>query len=324
MKLVVQIKLLPDAAQAAQLTADMQAFNAAADHAARAGFEAGVFSQPGIHKRCYRALRDTHGVSSQTAVLALYKAAECFARDRTVCPTFRPTGAATYDQRSFSFRGTDRISLLTLNGRAVMPYVVGNYFADKLKYLKGQADLICRQGQFYLYATADVPEQPTAAVSEFLGVDLGIANLATDSTGERHAGAEVERHRHRHQTARTTFQRRGTRSARRDGQLFRNHQLVSGSRAVFFDGGQVQQGNDHTRKIAPVRRSSMIQTTTVPARSGLRPQDESIGQREQPLASAAVGSSADVAFTPLWAGDIEYTADDDYEAIESFFGNAGR
>jgi IS605 OrfB family transposase len=215
MKLVVQIKLLPDSEQAKAILAYVKAFNAAATFAARVGFDAKVFSQPSIHHRCYGEPRCRFGVSSQTAVRAIGKAVECFARDRTVCPKFKPTGAVTYDQRTFTFKGVDRVSLLTMAGRILVPYVVGEYFAGRLDALKGQADLVHCGGLFFLYCAADVPEPPTETVSEFLGVDLGIANIATDSTGECFTGADVERRRKRHVTGRRSFQRRGTKSAKR-------------------------------------------------------------------------------------------------------------
>lgn len=215
MKLSIQIKLKPDAEQAEALLAYMRAFNAAATEAARVGFETRMFSQPSIHGRCYRELRDMFGISSQTAVRAIGKAVKCFARDKTKCPAFRSLGAIAYDQRTFGFQGIDRVSLLTMGGRIVVPYVVGDYFAERLHALKGQADLVYRNGQFYLLCTADVEEPPVAHVQDFLGVDMGIANIATDSTGERHTGAEVDRHRKRHNKARQTFQRRGTKSTKR-------------------------------------------------------------------------------------------------------------
>lgn len=215
MKLIVQIKLLPDADQAKAMLAYMKAFNAAATHAARIGFDAKVYSQPSIHGRCYYNLREIFGVSSQTAVRAIGKAVECFAHDKTVCPVFKPLGAVTYDLHTFGFKGVDRVSLLTMSGRIIVPYVVGDYFSGRLHYLKGQADLVYRDGMFFLYCTADVPEPPIGMVEEFLGVDLGIANIATDSTGERFTGEDIDSHRKRHNKARQTFQRRGTKSAKR-------------------------------------------------------------------------------------------------------------
>jgi predicted transposase len=50
MKLTLQLQLIPTADQKAELLATMERFNEAASFAAKAGFEAGVFSQPSIHK----------------------------------------------------------------------------------------------------------------------------------------------------------------------------------------------------------------------------------------------------------------------------------
>jgi Putative transposase DNA-binding domain len=53
MKLTIQLQVLPDADQAAELLDTMKHFNAAASFAAGVGLEAKVSSQPSIHKRCY-------------------------------------------------------------------------------------------------------------------------------------------------------------------------------------------------------------------------------------------------------------------------------
>jgi hypothetical protein len=54
MKLTLQLKLLPTSDQHTAVLETMHTFNAAASHAARVGFEAGVFTQLSIHRRCYR------------------------------------------------------------------------------------------------------------------------------------------------------------------------------------------------------------------------------------------------------------------------------
>ena len=215
MKLVVQVKLLPDAEQAKALLAYMEAFNLAANRAAEVAFEAKVFSQPAIHYRCYRELRDTFGVSSQTAVRAIGKAVGCFSRDKTICPVFKPHGAVIYDERTFSFKGIDKVSLLTMGGRIIVPFVHGEYQKGKLHHLKGQADLVYRDGMFFLYCTAEYPEDPMIAATEFLGVDFGIVNIATDSTGEAFSGEAIDQNRKRRATARKQHQRKGTKNAKR-------------------------------------------------------------------------------------------------------------
>lgn len=215
MKLTIQVKLLPTPEQAEALLATMTAFNAAASFAAKVGFDAGVFSVPSIHKLCYYELRDRFGLSAQMAVRAIGKAAEVFKRDKTVCPEFRPTGAMTYDERILSWKGVDKVSILTLSGRILAPYIFGEYQRSSLARLKGQVDLIYRDDLFFLFATCDIPEEPTLAVNDFIGVDLGIVNLASDSTGETFSGATVERNRKRMATARKQYQRKGTNNAKR-------------------------------------------------------------------------------------------------------------
>jgi putative transposase len=215
MKLTLQLQLLPTSEQAALLRETMAAFNAAATHAAQVGFEAKVYGQPGIHKRCYYDLREQFGLSAQMAVRAIAKAVEVFKRDKTKCPVFRPDGAITYDDRILGWKGLDKVSLWTLTGREVIPLVYGEYQSQRFDRLKGQVDLVYRDGRFYLYATIDLPEDPPIEPTRFLGVDLGIANLLTDSDGHTEPGETIERTRQRRQTARDTYQARGTKSAKR-------------------------------------------------------------------------------------------------------------
>jgi putative transposase len=215
MRLTLQLRLLPTSDQAASLRATMRRFNAAASHAARVGFEAGVVSQPAIHERCYAELRSRFGLSAQMAVRAIGQAVEVFRHDATRSPVFRPNGAMTYDERILSFKGLDRVSLLTLDGRLRIPIVYGTYQRQRFHRIKGQVDLVEREGQFFLYATIDVPETAPIAVEQFLGVDLGIVNLAVDSDGAVYSGAAVERVRRRHHENRRRFQRRSTKGAKK-------------------------------------------------------------------------------------------------------------
>jgi putative transposase len=215
MKLTLQLQLLPTPEQAQLLLDTMAAFNAAASYAAQVGFEAKVYGQPSIHKRCYYELRQRFGLSAQMAVRAIAKAVEVFKRDKTRCPVFRPDGAITYDDRILGWKGLDRVSLWTLKGREVIPLMYGAYQSERFDRLKGQVDLVFREGKFYLYATIDTPEDAPIQPTRFLGIDLGIANLLTDSDGHTEPGDTLERTRQRRQTARDTYQARGTKSANR-------------------------------------------------------------------------------------------------------------
>lgn len=215
MKLTIQLQLLPTPEQATLLLDTMRRVNEAASFAARLGFEAGVFSQPSVHKLAYHEIRLRFGLSAQLAVRAIGKAVECFARDKTVCPAFRPDGAVTYDQRNMSFKGVDRVSLSTLEGRQTVALVYGEYQAERFDRIKGQCDLVRRDGRFYLLATVEMPEPPPVEIKDFVGVDLGVVSIATTDDGQTFSGEQVEKVRRRSSRARQTYQRRNSRNARR-------------------------------------------------------------------------------------------------------------
>src|SRR4051794_11213192 len=103
MDLTLRLRLLPTDDQRTQLLSVMERFNEAANHAARVGFDAKVFSQVSIHRLCYREIRERFHLSAQLAVRATGKAVETFKRDKTICPVFKPRGAITYDERILSF-----------------------------------------------------------------------------------------------------------------------------------------------------------------------------------------------------------------------------
>ncbi|HEX8201398.1 MAG TPA: RNA-guided endonuclease TnpB family protein [Isosphaeraceae bacterium] len=249
MKVTLQLQLLPTADQKATVLATMERFNAAASFAAKVGFDAGVYSQPSIHERAYREIRERFGLSAQMAVRAIGKAVESFARDKTKCPTFQPHGAVTYDERILGFKGLDKVSLGTLTGRMVLPLVYREYQGQRFDRLKGQCDLVYRGGKFYLYSTADVPENPPGDVQDYLGVDLGIVNIATTSDGETIRGAGVESVRRKHNLHRKRLQRRGTKGARKKlkrvaakESRFRRHQNHGISKEIVTTAKRTSRG----------------------------------------------------------------------------------
>ena len=216
MKLTLQLQVLPDADQRGRLLETMERVNEAATFAAQCGFNAKVFSQPSIHKLAYREIRSRFGLSAQMAVRAIGKAVECFGRDKRVCPVFKPHGAITYDERIFSFKGMDRVSLWALpEGRVIVPLMYGEYQKQRFDRIKGQADLVYRKRKFYLLCTVDLPNQAPLEVSDFLGVDLGVVNISTDSDGQHHSGSQVKSVRYRHRRLRGRLQKKQTRAAKR-------------------------------------------------------------------------------------------------------------
>jgi len=211
----VQVKLLPTAEQTALLLRTMEAFNAACNAAAAVAFENRMASKVLLQRLVYRRLREEFGLSAQMAVRAISKVCEAYKRDKRIQPTFRPHGAMPYDERILSYKAADRVSILTPGGRVLVPIVFGAYCDGWDRMRRGQADLVYRDGRFYLLQTIDVPTPPERGAPDWLGVDLGVVNIATDSDGEVYSGGKLLGLRHRYQRIRQRLQKKGTRSAKR-------------------------------------------------------------------------------------------------------------
>jgi putative transposase len=211
------LKLAPSPEQADALLATMRACNQAAGRAAEHAYAMKTANKAAVQKLCYTELREDFGLSAQMAVRAIAKACEAYKRDKRIKPTFCEDGAVQYDQRILSWKGRDRVSILTLTGRIILPVVYqGRWNATGQYPVRGQADLVHRDGMWFLAVVIDVPEPPKGPEPEdWIGVDRGIVNLATDSDGGNHCGKAVRAVRYRNRALRKKLQAKGTKSAKR-------------------------------------------------------------------------------------------------------------
>lgn len=215
MKLTVNLKLQPNTEQANLLRQTMERANAAADYASQVAWDTKTFHQFKLQKLVYGTLKADFALCAQMAVRCVAKVADAYKLDRKTKRTFRPLGAIAYDDRIFSFKPGDTVSLWTLQGRQFIPFVCGEYQRRFLPYRKGEVDLIYHGDSFYLNIVCEVEEPPVDEATDFLGVDLGIVNIATDSDGNVYSGAKVEQNRRIFAHRRRNLQRKGTRAARR-------------------------------------------------------------------------------------------------------------
>lgn len=225
MNQVLVIKLAPTPEQHAALLRTLETFNIACNDIAGTAFELRSANKIELQKLVYYDIRDRFGLSAQMCIRAIAKVAEAYKRDREKRPTFRAHGAMTYDERILSFPRIDRASLLTLEGRIELPFRFGAYQEARRDRIRGQADLLYRNGVFFLACTVDAPEPSPTEVSDFLGVDLGVdlgvINIAATSDGEIvnqgqgiiHAHVNTVRARYARLGAK--LQKKGTKSAKR-------------------------------------------------------------------------------------------------------------
>ncbi|HEY7350616.1 MAG TPA: RNA-guided endonuclease TnpB family protein [Ktedonobacterales bacterium] len=209
------MKLAPAPSQHRALLDVMHAFNAACNAVAEEAFTLKSANKFALQKHVYARLRAEFRLPAQLAIRAISKTSEVYKRDKAIKPAFRPEGAIVYDQRVMSFKGLNQVSLLTRAGRVLVPFLIGGYQEARLQAIQGQADLIYRNGVFFLAVTLEAPTPPAEQPTDTLGVDLGIVNLATDSDGDTFSGQAVEHTRARLLKLRAALQKRGTKSAKR-------------------------------------------------------------------------------------------------------------
>nr|WTB33367.1 transposase [Streptomyces sp. NBC_00830] len=260
MKLVVRVKLLPTPLQASVLEATLTACNEAATWAAAVAFETGVRRNLPVRRVTYREIKSRWDLGAQAAQHVVKKTCDAYtalaanlrngrcgrpgskrhARASGKPVAFRPQAAQPYDDRMLSWQHERRtVSIWTTGGR--MKNVAFTGQAEQLEVLarhrQGESDLLCEGGQWYLLATCEIPEaEPNTHPVAFLGVDLGIVNIAATSDGTRYSGRRINRKRARDRALRSKPQRKGTKSAKR--------------RAKKYAGREARRNKDINHKIS--------------------------------------------------------------------------
>lgn len=212
MKLTLKIKLLPDTTQAKALVQTIERFNTACNYISKQAFEKKKFNQIKLHHVVYYKVRELFGLPSQLTVRAISKVADAYKLDKKIQREFRLIGAITYDSRLLTYK-TDKVSISTLAGREFIPFVC--HRPDWLPYIKGEADLIFKKGKFYLLQTVEFPEEKVKDMDEFLGVDMGVVDIAVLSTGEKCSSKEINEYRVKREKIRSSLQSKGTKGAKR-------------------------------------------------------------------------------------------------------------
>ncbi|MFW6694242.1 RNA-guided endonuclease InsQ/TnpB family protein [Streptomyces sp. MAR4 CNX-425] len=238
MKIVAQVKLLPVSAYDADaLAATLRTCNRAANVASQVAFAKGLKRRNVLQEAVYHRIKADFDLGAQPAVRVVKKVCDAYAtvkanvRAGNYGPpgsksrawveskpvVFREDAAQPYDDRILTWNLDARtVSIWTVAGRVKgVPFICSPEAMRLLASRKGESDLVMRDGMFFLYATIDVPEPPVSEPDGFLGVDLGIVNIATTSDGEIMSGRQVNRYRKRRRDLRGKLQKKRTKSAAR-------------------------------------------------------------------------------------------------------------
>lgn len=237
-KIVAQVKLMPASAHDADaMAATLRACNRAANWVSEVAFARDLKRRNLLQEAVYYDTKATFDLAAQPAVRVIKKVCDAYAtlkgnlkagnygpegskrraRVEGKPIRFREDAAQPYDDRILTWNlDQQTVSIWTVAGRMKgIPFVCSPEALKLLASRKGESDLVMRDGMFFLIATIDVPEPPVYGPDGFLGVDLGIVNIATTSDGTVMSGRQVNRKRRHYRDLRQKLQKKRTKSAKR-------------------------------------------------------------------------------------------------------------
>ena len=185
----------------------MRRFNEACNWLASHAFERKLANRFGLHKLYYYELRERFGLPAQMACLVSANVSAAYKRDTSKQVSFRPLASIPFDRHLLRYKDLTSVSIATLDGRISLPMVMGDYQAEQFAQVKYYAELVRRKdGKWFLMAVIETDDLPPLDADDFLGVDLGVENLAMDSDGAQHTGDAVEKVRVKNQTLKRALQ----------------------------------------------------------------------------------------------------------------------
>ena len=212
MKLTLQIKLIPSKTQQQFLLDTFKECNAACNDISKIAWSQKVFNQFKLHHLVYYSIKNSTRLSAQMVIRCISKVVDSYKTDKEKKHAFNLLGAITYDPRILSYKDMV-VSISTINGRIKIPFICHN--EKYIPYIKGEADLVTRNGKFYLFQTVEVPENEVIDVEEFIGVDFGITDIAALSNGTSFSSQALNTVRDKNFKTRRSVQSKGTQGSKK-------------------------------------------------------------------------------------------------------------
>ena len=266
--LTVKCKLDVPTASLEAIDETFRKYREACEYISGVAWESGVWGKVKLHHATYYQTRQRTGLPAQLTCTARDKVAEAYKRDKSRRHRFK-RGSVRLDARTFRLFDGERCSFTAVGTRVKASLLVGDYQRELLSSWEttGAAELVRKGNTLYVHIVVyrDINTPQTA--SDYLGIDLGIRNIASTSDGEVLTGEVVDKVRTRYAKLRRKLQSKGTRSAKRklkklsgrEGRFQRDVNHVVSSKLVreASESGRGLAVEDlrHIRKRAKVRKS---------------------------------------------------------------------
>src|SRR5262245_55175014 len=192
MQRTIRLRLKPHAAQVEALQAITGLTTEAFNRCVAVGWAATVSNSTKLHRLTYYGLRIAlPDLPSNLVVQARMKAAEALRSafqlrkdpKRTVSQPQSSFSPPRYNQRTYRIDWKSEVVYLTLvGGRQGLPFRIPHYSAKYADPPTDTADLIERDGEWWLHVVVTVPAPDIPPSDQVVGVDLGITRPAVMST----------------------------------------------------------------------------------------------------------------------------------------------
>jgi putative transposase len=233
MQRTIRIQLEPSTVQAHQLVETSRQFTAVFNAVCAYGWRQRLFNGVKLHHATYYPLKadypdlvsDLHiqarvkATEAVKSALALHKAGR---KVNQPCADACPPRYNLHTYRVDWESRTVRLSLI--GGRQTIRFRIPDYSAKYAGYATDTADLIQRDGRWWLHVVVTVPAPEIAPSKQVVGVDLGLSRPAVTSTGHflgKRAWKAIEGRVFKLKRA---LQKRGTKSAKRHLKCVRHTQ----------------------------------------------------------------------------------------------------
>src|SRR5260221_1574443 len=176
MQLTTVVKLHTSSEEHAALMQTLRTCNAACDRISAVAFQRKEFRKYDLQKLVYHQVKAETNLNANHVIRAIAKVADAYKCDTNTLRTFRPLGAIELDKDLLTWKLEEQtVSINSIEGRLKnLRFLCSASQKELLRGKRGQADLLLRDGQFYLCVAVTVEEALPFEPEGVLGVDLGM------------------------------------------------------------------------------------------------------------------------------------------------------
>ena len=227
MKLVATMRIR--VSQINELSELSNSFKEAVQFTVNKGIELGIRNRFKLHGFVYKDIRNQFGLSADFTIEVIGQASAILKGLKVKNIPIIKSAPLSFNRKLFTFTPTNiRLATLKPKSRIDIPIHIPEYYTKYLSWRYQTLQLIKdRKGRFFFNITfskeierhssdgVTVEDAPTSCGNKFLGIDLGINNLAVTSDGRFYKSAEVKQTKRKYRFLRTKLQVKGTRASKR-------------------------------------------------------------------------------------------------------------